>query len=92
MTEENNNIAQNLVEAFDLQDQGNNDQVTLKVIAVGGVETINARIGDTIGELKEDNGYDETTKITNASGIPLRDDFVIEGDMTLYVSVPKQNG
>ena len=56
------------------------------------LSTINAKIGDTIGELKEDNGYEDTVKVTNSSGIPLADDFVIETDMTLYISVPKQNG
>ena len=91
MTEENR-VAENLVEAFDLQHENDNDLVTLKVVAVGGISTLTARIGDTIGELKEENGYDETVKITNASGIPLRNDFVIQEDMTLYLSAPKQNG
>ena len=91
MTEERQ-LAENLVEAFDLREENNNDQVTLKVVAIGGVSTINAKIGDTIGELKEDNGYEDTVKVTNSSGIPLTDDFVIEADMTLYISVPKQNG
>lgn len=91
MTEERQ-LAENLVEAFDLREENNNDQVTLKVVAIGGVSTINAKIGDTIGELKEDNGYEDTVKVTNSSGIPLADDFVIETDMTLYISVPKQNG
>ena len=91
MTEERQ-LAENLVEAFDLREENNNDQVTLKVVAIGGVSTINAKIGDTIGELKEDNGYEDTVKVTNSSGIPLEDDFVIEADMTLYISVPKQNG
>lgn len=91
MTEERQ-LAENLVEAFDLREENNNDQVTLKVVAIGGVSTINAKIGDTIGELKEDNGYEDTVKVTNSSGIPLTDDFVIEADMTLYISIPKQNG
>ena len=91
MTEENR-VAENLIEAFDLQNEGNNDMVTLRVVVVGGVETLTARVGDTIGELKEDNGYDENVKITNASGIPLRNDYIIQEDMTLYLSVPKQNG
>lgn len=91
MTEERQ-LAENLVEAFDLREENNNDQVTLKVVAIGGISTINAKIGDTIGELKEDNGYEDTVKVTNSSGIPLADDFVIETDMTLYISVPKQNG
>lgn len=91
MTDENR-VAENLIEAFDLQNEGNNDMVTLRVVAVGGVETLTAHVGDTIRELKEENGYDETVKITNASGIPLNNDFVIQEDMTLYLSVPKQNG
>lgn len=85
-------LGQNLVEAFELQNENNNDQVTLKVVGVGGVSTLNAKIGDTIEDLKYDNGYDETVKITNQSGIPLKNDFVIKEDMTLFVSVPKQNG
>ena len=90
--DENNNVAENLINAFDLQEENNNDMVTLRVVAVGGVSTLTARVGDTIGELKEENGYDETVKITNSSGIPLRNDYVIQEDMTLYLSAPKQNG
>ena len=93
MTEfENNNVAENLIAAFDLQNENNNDTVTLRVVAVGGVSTLHARVGDTIGDLKAENGYDETVKITNQSGIPLRNDYVIQEDMTLYLSAPKENG
>lgn len=87
-----NDVAENLANAFGYENENNNDLVKLKVVSVGSVSTLTAHKGDTIGDLKEENGYDETIKITNASGIPLRNDFVIEGDMTLYVSVPKENG
>ena len=89
---EERNVAENLIDSFDLREENNNDLVTLKVIAVGGVSTLTAHVGDTIGEVKEENGYDETIKVTNSSGIPLNEDFVVKEDMTLYVSVPKQNG
>lgn len=83
---------ENLAEAFDLEDVNDNDLVRLRVVVVGDILTLTARKGSTIGELKEDNGYDETVKITNKAGIPLRNDYVIEEDMDLYLSVPKSNG
>lgn len=89
---EEKTVAENLVEAFDLEDVNDNDLVKLRVVVVGDILTLTARKGSTIGALKEDNGYDETVKITNKSGIPLRDDYVIEEDMDLYLSVPKSNG
>lgn len=89
---ENENVAENLASAFGYENENENDLVRLRVVAVGNVETLTAHKGDTIGDLKEENGYDETVKITNQSGIPLKNDFIIQEDMTLYLSVPKENG
>lgn len=89
---EEQSVAENLVEAFELEDVNDNDLVKLRVVVVGDVLTLTVRKGSTIGELKCDNGYDETVKITNKQGIPLRNDYVIEEDMDLYLSVPKSNG
>lgn len=89
---EEQSVAENLAGAFDLEDVNDNDLVRLRVVVVGDVLTLTAHKGSTIGELKSDNGYDETVKITNKQGIPLRNDFVIEEDMDLYLSVPKSNG
>ena len=90
--EETKSVAENLVEAFDLAEENDNDLVKLRVVVVGDILTLTARRGSTIGELKEENGYEDTVKITDKSGIPLRNDFVIDTDMDLYLSVPKSNG
>lgn len=86
------NEIDNMAKAFGLENENDNDLVKLRVVVVGDILTLTARRGSTIGELKEENGYEETVKITNKSGIPLRNDYVIEEDMDLYLSVPKSNG
>jgi hypothetical protein len=85
-------VAENLTEAFELTEKNDNDLVKLRVVVVGDILTLTAHKGDTIGDLKANNGYEDTVKITNKMGVPLRDDFVIEEDMDLYLSVPKSNG
>lgn len=89
---EEKSVVENLVEAFDLEEENDNDLVRLRVVVVGDILTLTARKGSTIGDLKEENGYEETVKITNKAGVPLRNDFVITEDMDLYLSVPKSNG
>lgn len=89
---EEQSVVENLVEAFDLTEENDNDLVRLRVVVVGDILTLTARKGSTIGDLKEENGYEETVKITNKAGVPLRNDFVITEDMDLYLSVPKSNG
>lgn len=81
-----------MAEAFSLAEENDNDTVKLRVVVVGDILTLFAKRGSTIGELKEQNGYEDTVKITDKSGIPLRNDYVIEEDMDLYLSVPKSNG
>ena len=86
------NVIDNMVEAFDLAEENDNDLVRLRVVVVGDILTLTAHKGSTIGDLKEENGYESTVKLTDKSGIPLRNDFVIKEDMDLYLSVPKSNG
>lgn len=86
------NVVDNLIDAFDKTEENDNDLVKLRVVVVGDILTLTARRGSTIGELKEENGYEDTVKITDKSGVPLRNDFVIKDDMDLYLSVPKSNG
>lgn len=86
------NVVDNLIDAFDNTEENDNDLVKLRVVVVGDILTLTARRGSTIGELKEENGYEDTVKITDKSGVPLRNDFVIKDDMDLYLSVPKSNG
>ena len=86
------NVVENLVDAFDKTEENDNDLVKLRVVVVGDILTLTAHRGSTIGELKEENGYEDTVKITDKSGVPLRNDFVIKDDMDLYLSVPKSNG
>lgn len=86
------NVVENLIDAFDKTEENDNDLVKLRVVVVGDILTLTARRGSTIGELKEENGYEDTVKITDKSGVPLRNDFVIKDDMDLYLSVPKSNG
>lgn len=86
------NVVENLIDAFDKTEENDNDLVKLRVVVVGDILTLTAHRGSTIGELKEENGYEDTVKITDKSGVPLRNDFVIKDDMDLYLSVPKSNG
>ena len=86
------NVVENLIDAFDKTEENDNDLVKLRVVVVGDILTLTAHRGSTIGELKEENGYEDTVKITDKSGVPLRNDFVIRDDMDLYLSVPKSNG
>lgn len=86
------NVVDNLIDAFDKTEENDNDLVKLRVVVVGDILTLTAHRGSTIGELKEENGYEDTVKITDKSGVPLRNDFVIKDDMDLYLSVPKSNG
>lgn len=86
------NAIDNMAEAFGLAEENDNDLVKLRVVVVGDILTLTARRGSTIGELKEENGYEDTVKIADKSGVPLRNDFVIKDDMDLYLSVPKSNG
>ncbi len=86
------NVVDNLIDAFKKTEENDNDLVRLRVVVVGDILTLTARKGSTIGELKEENGYEDTVKITDKSGVPLRNDFVIKDDMDLYLSVPKSNG
>lgn len=86
------NAIDNMAEVFGLAEENDNDLVKLRVVVVGDILTLTARRGSTIGELKEENGYEDTVKITDKSGVPLRNDFVIKDDMDLYLSVPKSNG
>lgn len=92
VVEETKSVAENLTEAFESTEENDNDLVKIRVVVVGDILTLTAHKGDTIGELKYQNGYEDTVKITNKMGVPLRNDFVIEGDMDLYLSVPKSNG
>ena len=86
------NVVDNLIDAFDKTEENDNDLVKLRVVVVGDILTLTAKKGSTIGELKEENGYEDTVKITDKSGVPLRNDFVIKDNMDLYLSVPKSNG
>ena len=86
------NVVENLIDAFCKTKENDNDLVKLRVVVVGDILTLTAHRGSTIGELKEENGYEDTVKITDKSGVPLRNDFVIKDDMDLYLSVPKSNG
>lgn len=88
----NGSVAENLIDAFEMGDANDNDIVKLRVVVVGDILTLTAHKGDTIGDLKEQNGYEDSVKITNKQGIPLKNDFVITEDMDLYLSVPKSNG
>lgn len=86
------NAIDNMAKAFGYAEENDNDLVKLRVVVVGDILTLTAKRGSTIGELKEENGYEDTVKIADKSGVPLRNDFVIKEEMDLYLSVPKSNG
>lgn len=69
----------------------NQEDVTVELITLSGVEKVTATSGMTVREFKEANGLVGKKIIAEDSNL-LRDTDTIEDGMQLYVSTPKQNG
>lgn len=67
-------------------------KVELRIVSVGKSLKVEANVGDTIGEVIERNELGENVKITDRQGNVLDEDYEIEDNMDLFLSVPKKNG
>lgn len=85
-------VAENLIESFGLENSEGNNTIRVRLVKVGDVVTINAKKGMSVEELKSENGFDGDVKLSNKRGQILNDDYILDEDMDLYVSVPKDNG
>lgn len=66
-------------------------KVEISIVTLGGIQKQEVTEGMTIGQLKSRFGL-EGTKVVDEDGDALDNNFVIDGDMELFVSTPKKNG
>lgn len=66
-------------------------KVEISIVTLGGIQKQTINEGMTIGQLKSRFGL-EGTKVVDEDGDALDNNFVIDGDMELFVSTPKKNG
>ena len=67
-------------------------EVELRIVSVGKCLKIKANAGTTIGEILEDNELGDGVKITDRQGNVLDEDYEVDENMDLFLSVPKKNG
>lgn len=64
----------------------------VELVTLSGVKKHEVREGQTIAEFKDAMGLARNTKVVDEDGDVLRNEDIIDNDMTLYISAPKKNG
>lgn len=82
-----------MADLFDeFTNENNEREVELRIVSVGKCLKVKATTGSTIGEVLEKNELGDGVKITDRQGNVLDEDYEIEDNMDLFLSVPKKNG
>lgn len=74
-----------------LENEQEKDTVSVELVTLSGVKTIEVEEGMTIKEFKKMNGLTDV-KIVDADGDVLTNNDVIDFDTQLFISTPKKNG
>lgn len=69
----------------------NQNDVTVEIVTLSGIDKVTATEGTTIKEFKEANGLVGTKLIDENSDV-LRDSDTIRDGMQVFLSSPKKNG